>query len=138
MKRMRPRFNLLLATPMIFLLAVGCIAKPTPPPSSLDLVPFQEMAADAACSEEVNKLFLIDDALVFWEIKGACADAAYSFILFGSSPDELLCRFNDSIAGPMKECMDTTYQTLFEMILDHSEEADLGLGSEHTVQPIPF
>jgi hypothetical protein len=123
---------------MILVLAVGCTAKPTPPASSIDLVPFQEMARTAQCAEEVNNLFLVDDSIVFWEIRGFCADASYSYMLFGSDPDALLCRYSDSIAGPQKDCPDTSYQALFDTILEHSEDADLGLGSEHTVQPVPF
>ncbi len=138
MNRLQPWLKFLLVMAVIFVLAVGCKAKPAPPASSLDLVPFQEMARIAQCADEVNNLFLIDDSLVFWEIRGLCADASYSFMLFGSDPDELLCRYNDSIAGPQIDCSDPSYQALFDTMIEHSEEPDLGIGSQHTVQPIPF
>ena len=133
----RSQPNLPLAIPLL-LLAVGCAAKPKLPASSLDLVRFQEMALAAGCADQVNRLFLIDDEVVFWETRGNCADASYSFTLFGGTPDLKLCVFHDSIAGPVKECSDPDYQQLFDAIIDHSEEQDLGLGTQHTVEPIQF
>jgi hypothetical protein len=106
--------------------------------SDVNLALFIERAQTASCADIYNRLYLIDGQLVFWDIKGNCADASYSQMLFGGSPDEVLCRFNDSIAGPMKSCEDESYQTMFETITIHADQPDLGLGEGHTVEPITF
>ncbi len=90
------------------------------------------------CADIHNRLFLIDDQLVFWDIAGNCADASYSQILFGSTPDEILCRLNDSIAGPMKSCDDESYQEMFDTITANLDQPDLGLGEAHTVEAVSF
>ena len=100
--------------------------------------PFEEMARQSDCADRTNRLFLIDGALVFWDKAGTCADAAYSQTLFGATPQDLLCRYGDSIAGPQRECRDPRFEKLFDIILTHLDEPDLGLGPGHTVRPIPF
>lgn len=100
--------------------------------------PFVEMARQSDCADRTNRLFVIDRTLVFWDKAGSCADAAYSQTLFGATPQDLLCRYGDSIAGPQKECRDPRFEKLFDIILAHLDEPDLGLGPSHTVRPIPF
>ena len=90
------------------------------------------------CADIRNRLFLIDDQWVFWDQAGNCADASYAETLYGSSPDEVLCNAHDSIAGPMKHCTDPQHLDLFNTITAHLDQPDLGLGSDHTVEPIPF
>jgi hypothetical protein len=107
--------------------------------SAVDLAPFKEMATNSPCADIRNRLFLIDDQLVFWDVAGNCADASYSETLYyGSSPDQVLCSFHDSIAGPMKDCEDEQYQELFDTITENRDAPDLGLGEAHTVQTVPF
>jgi len=96
------------------------------------------MARASPCADIRNRLFLIDDRLVFSDIAGNCADAAYSQTRYGSTPDEVLCSCHDSIAGPMRSCQDEQYQDLFDTMTANLDKPDLGLGSEHTVQPLPF
>ena len=100
--------------------------------------PFVESARGAACSDVRNRLFVIDDALVFADRAGSCPDASYRMELFGRSVDKVLCVKHDSIAGPMKSCSEPGYETLFETITTHLEEPDLGLGASHTVQQLPL
>ncbi|MBI1255930.1 MAG: hypothetical protein GC204_00525 [Chloroflexi bacterium] len=104
----------------------------------VDLAPFQQNARDGACADIRNHLFLIDNQWVFWDIAGNCADASYAQILYGSSPEQVLCNAHDSIAGPMKHCADPQYFDLFNTITAHLDQPDLGLGADHTVEPIPF
>jgi hypothetical protein len=111
---------------------------PTPTPgssSSIDLQPFIEMAGQAGCARDQNRLFVIDGEMVLWERRDlGCADASYEISLFGPSPDRLLCRSNDSIAGPVLSCDDQSLQPMFQTISGHTEEVDLGLGGAHTVE----
>ena len=100
--------------------------------------PFVEMARLSDCADQRNRLSLIDGALVFWDKAGSCADAAYSQTLFGATPENLLCRYGDSIAGPQREIRDPRYEKLFDIILAHLDEPNLGLGPPHTVRAIPF
>lgn len=103
--------------------------------SAIDLQPFTEMAAQASCARDRNRLYVIDGEMVLWETRDlGCADASYGIRLFGASPDEALCRNNDSIAGPMLSCDDESARTMFETIIKHTEEADLGLGADHMVE----
>jgi hypothetical protein len=85
-----------------------------------------------------NRLFVIDDQLVFWDRAGGCADAAYAEALYGSTPDKILCVLHDSIAGPVKSCTDAKYKSQFDTMTANLDEPDLGLGPEHTVQPVRF
>ncbi len=124
--------------PSALLLLASCTGNATELHSAVDLAPFKEMATAGECADIRNRLFLIDDQLVFWDSAGRCADAAYSQTLFGSTPDRVLCVFHDSIAGPMKDCQDEQYLDLFDTMTAHLDESDLGLGPGHTVQPVPF
>lgn len=113
----------------------------TPPPatssSTIDLQPFIEMAGQASCARDQNRLYVIDGDKVLWERRDLrCADASYEVVLFGASPDELLCRIGDSIAGPQLSCQDESLRPMFDTIIKHTGEADLGLGSDHTVEQI--
>ncbi|WP_457652579.1 hypothetical protein [Rhodocaloribacter sp.] len=107
------------------------------PDADFDLKPFIETAKKAGCADEANRLFLIDGEMVFWDRRGACADARFSFTLFGRTPDEVLCQSYDSFAGPMTSCPEA-FADLFETIITHLDAEDLGLGADHTVEPIPF
>ena len=99
---------------------------------------FVELARKAECSDIRNRLFVIDQTLVFADHAGNCADASYSQILFGKTVDAVLCVNHDSIAGPVKNCADPSYAALFDTITTHLDAPDLGLGSSHTVQPLPL
>ncbi len=120
------------------LLLASCAGNTSEPRSTVDLAPFQKMAGLGSCADIRNRLFLIDDQLVFWDSAGNCADAAYSETLYGRTPDQILCVLHDSIAGPMKNCQAERYQGLFDTMTANLDKPDLGLGSEHTVQPVPF
>jgi len=123
---------------MALLLLASCAGDSGEPTSAVDLAPFKELAKAGACADIRNRLFLIDDQLVFWDRAGNCADAAYGEALYGSTPDQVLCVAHDSIAGPVKECPDEQYRDLFETITANLDKPDLGLGSGHTVQPVSF
>jgi hypothetical protein len=116
----------------------GCGASPTGPDAAIDLAPFRDMAKKAGCASERNRLFLIDRMLVFWDRVGRCPDFAYQQTLYGGTVDNLLCTYHDSIAGPVKACQDLRYSGMFEAIIANLDKADLGLGSAHQVEPIPF
>lgn len=114
----------------------ACGEDTSKPRGPVDVAPFRQMAQQNTCATTTNRLFLIDGNLVFWDWAGACSDAAYGRELFGSAPDQPLCRDADSIAGPVTGCQDERYRPLFDTIIGHLDEPDLGLGAGHTVEPI--
>lgn len=116
----------------------GCHDRPTGPGAGVDLESFKALARQSDCADLRNRLFLIDGVMVFWDRAGQCPDASYALTLYGSSVERVLCRAMDSVAGPMKDCRAEPYAPLFETILAHTNEPDLGLGRAHTVQPIAF
>ena len=128
-------FMLVLLLPLALLLLASCAGGPG---STVDLAPFKKMARAGGCADVRNRLFLIDGKLVFWDRAGNCADAAYGEALYGSTPDQTLCVFHDSIAGPVKNCQDQGYQDLFDTITANLDKPDLGLGPQHTVQRVRF
>jgi hypothetical protein len=138
--RSRTRAAILMALlPAGLLLVAGWTCRLTEPRSTVvDLAPFKTMARAGSCADIRNRLFLIDDQWVFWDRAGNCADAAYGETLYGNTPDDVLCEFHDSIAGPMKNCQGEGYLVIFDTITANLDKPDLGLGSGHTVQPVPF
>ncbi len=120
------------------LAATGTQTRTSTPTSAIDLALFKKMASSGGCNDIRNRLFLIDDQLVFWDIAGNCADASYAEMLYGSTPDQALCILHDSIAGPVKRCQDQRYQDTFNTITANLDKPNLGLGTGHTVQPVPF
>jgi hypothetical protein len=106
------------------------------PDSTIDVKPFQALARDAPCAELHNRLFLIDNTMVFWERRGRCADSAYNHTLFGKRREQVLCEHYDSLIGPLTRCYDERYQTLFETIIANLHSSDLGLGTDHHVEQI--
>jgi hypothetical protein len=138
-KRSRSHAALLLTLfPMAVLLLASCAGRSGGPQSTVDLTPFESMAKAGGCADIRNRLFLIDDQLVFWDRAGNCADAAYAETLYGSTPDQVLCELHDSIAGPVKKCADEGYRDIFDTITINLDQPDLGLGRKHTVQPVNF
>ncbi len=129
------RYLTALASLIMIVVMAGCSAPASQSSSAIDLQPFIQMAKQADCARDQNRLYVIDGEMVLWERQDSgCADASYSIVLYGASPDEQLCRIGNSIAGPMMSCEDESVQPLFETIVAHTGDADLGLGSEHTVE----
>ena len=98
--------------------------------------PFVELSRQGVCSDLRNRLFVIDQVLVFWDRAGDCPDARYSEALYGKTVDDVLCVLHDSNRGPRKSCKDPSYNGLFDTIIMHLSEPDLGLGRNHTVQQL--
>ena len=119
-------------------IGAACARTTGPRPASLETAPFVEMAKSTGCADLRRRLFVIDGALVFFDRAGACPDNGYSETLYGRSVDEVICASHDSIAGPVTRCSDPERRELFETILEHMEERDLGLGPDHQVQRIPL
>jgi hypothetical protein len=126
---------LLLTAPILLASCTGTSGEPR---STVDLAPFKALARSGGCADIRNRLFLIDSQLVLWDRAGNCADAAYGQTLYGSTPDQVLCVYQDSIAGPVKNCQDAGHQDMFDMITENLEKPDLGLGAGHTVQSVQF
>ena len=105
--------------------------------ADFDLEPFRDLAKNANCADIANRLFLIDKEMVFSEMRGNCADAGYSFTLYGKSPNERICYSHDSIAGPQSSCQKAP-EEMFNTMVENLDKSDLGLGKEHDVEEIPF
>ena len=71
--------------------------------------------------------------MVLWQVGGNCSDASYSYTLFGTTVDEVLCSYSDSIAGPRYVSNNAICATLFPP----SSAGDFNL-TGHTVTAIPF
>jgi hypothetical protein len=98
---------------------------------------FIKMAQAQGCSEEKNRLFVIDGKQVFWDRAGNCPDNSYSKVLFGFAPEQVSCQVSDSIAGPRTFCADDKSRALFDVILKNLDKADLGL-ADHKVERVAF
>lgn len=125
---------LMLATSLAGCGGGGKVDQPVVAP--LATAEFVSLAKDASCANLRNRLFVIDQKQVFWDKAGTCADASYSQVLFGNTPQTILCTSADSIAGPRTFCNDQQYLDLFQTITKNLDKADLGLGSAHQVQQL--
>ncbi len=104
----------------------------------IDLAPFIEMARNEPCADVRNRLFVIDDEMVLSDQAGTCPDYSYHITLFGNTVDQVLCRFYDSIAGPVKIIYNEDYCEMFEIIINNLDKTDLGLGPNHKVEIVAF
>ena len=99
---------------------------------------FKNMARNTTCADITNKLFIIDNQILFWVVEGNCPDASYSYTLFGNNPDEILCKRYDSIAGPQEQCNNDNYLEIFQIIVDNIDADNLGLDATQKVSEISF
>ena len=133
---------------LMLAIALGCLATVTvvacasssasEMDTKVDLDSFRELARNAPCADIDNRLFLIDEAVLFWTREGNCPDNWYEHVLFGETPEKVICQLHDSIAGPVYTCNDSTYEAIFWTIVDNLDKEDLGLGPNHTVETIHF
>ena len=103
--------------------------------TQLDEGAFVQAALQAPCADRKNKLYGIDGVMVLNDRAGSCADASYAQILHGTTTNEIYCRNEDSIAGPRKHCDVAAYQGMFDTMITHLSDADLGLGPAHNASP---
>ncbi len=106
--------------------------------NSIDYNIFKNMAKNTTCADIKNKLYDIDNQIVFWAVEGNCPDASYSYTLFGKTPEEIICERYDSIAGPIQDCNDESYMNIFQIIIDNLDSDNLGLNGTHKVTEISF
>ena len=101
--------------------------------NSIDAAPFIAKARNASCSSIKNSLVILDCSMVLWQVRGNCSDASYSYTLFGTTVDDVLCSYSDSIAGPRYVSNSAICATLFPP----NSAGDFNLNG-HTVTAIPF
>lgn len=99
---------------------------------------FIKLAQDASCAATRNNLFVVDSKYVLWDRAGECADNAASLKLMGPAPGAVLCEAADGIAGPRSSCSDDKLLPLFDTMRKNVDKPDLGLGSSHRVEYVPF
>jgi hypothetical protein len=130
--------SMMMALAVALVLGAGCNNDSTT--SENDLAPFKAMAAGAACDDIRNRLFLIDDRMVFWDREGQCTDGHYTLALYDRERIEtFLCERSESIGGPnTTQCTVESSRAMFETMIQHLDDPQLGLGPGHTVEPIPF
>lgn len=109
---------------------------PAPTPAGPDIAAFADMAQKASCAENRNRLFIIDGKQVFWDHAGNCPDMSYEQVLYGATPQDVLCSHADSIAGPQTSCKDDSLRPLFDTILKSSDTDSLGIAASHTVERV--
>lgn len=97
---------------------------------------FIAKAQEASCTDQRNRLFMIDKSMVFWDRAGTCPDNAYSRNLYGATPQALLCSIADSVAGPQTICADDKLRALLNLIVANLDRTDLGLGASHQVEAL--
>lgn len=78
--------------------------------------------------------FLIDNSLIFVKRLSYISDYNYHHLLLDEQGAEL-CSVAGSIAGPRMQCNDATKKDLFQTIIKHMDDHDLGL-TGHTVKLI--
>ena len=98
--------------------------------------PFVTASQGAQCVDIRNRLYVIDNQLVFTDQQGSCTDQMYSWVLYGRTVDDVKCAAYDSLGGSHNTCTDPSYRPMFNTILSHRDEADLGLGSSHHVMRV--
>jgi len=145
----------LLCSCLILLAAISCIVdsnqtmstrgaqltqgQPVKDPTAINLEPFRELARNESCADVRNRLFLIDRRMVFWTRESNCSDAAYGHTLYGRTVWHIICDVHDSIAGPQGDCDDSGPDVeLFDVMIQHLDDEDLGIGDMHRVDPIKF
>ncbi len=105
-------------------------------PETIATTDFILLASSASCANQRNRLWVIDEKQVLWDKAGNCADASFSQVLYGNTPQNILCSSGDSIAGPKTSCNDEQYRSLFLTASNNLDKADLGLGNGHQVQQL--
>jgi len=101
--------------------------------NAMDTAPFIAKARAASCSSIRNSLLILDCSMILWQVRGSCSDASYSYTLFGTTVDDVLCSYSDSIAGPRYVSNDAICASLFPP----SSTGDFNL-SGHAVTAISF
>lgn len=105
-------------------------------PPALNTTDFIAIAKGACCANLRNRLFVIDQKHVFWDKASSYPDASFSQVLYGNTPQIILCSSADSILGPRTFYNDEDYRTLFETIVQNLNKPDLGLNNRHQVQQL--
>jgi hypothetical protein len=73
-----------------------------------------------------QKIYLIDNSLIFVERSGFASDYSYHHLLLDMSGKEL-CSLMDSLTGPRKTCQDDSKREMFETIIANLDKPNLGL-----------
>jgi hypothetical protein len=136
--KFRPKMRILLMIAGICLTSALANCSELQGAHPMPVTPFIAMAKASPCNDIRNRLFLIDQNVMFWDRAGKCPDNSYEFTLFGATPTTVLAVNQDSIAGPRTNYHDENYRPMFDTIMKNRDKADLGLGGKHQVQAIPF
>jgi hypothetical protein len=99
-----------------------------------DYSQFIDLANKSGCTDYRNRVLVIDQQLVLLDSAGNCPDRSYSQILFGDTVNDVLCSRGDTIAGPIQECRVPAYAEMFNTIIAHLLEPDLGLGPSYKIE----
>ena len=144
--------RLVVALPLTSLLLLAACGGSTPPFSGervaapilsvpLDTAPHLALARIATSCSQTNKLYLIDNKYVFWNLTGICSegggsDSSNSYKLMGADPQNLLCETKGHPGNMTRRCSDVGASATMEIIVNNLDDPKLGLGSGHTVAPI--
>ncbi len=104
-----------------------------PATNSAALAAFTSAARADICADVRNRLFVIDNKFIFRDTAGTCADSAHAQLLYGATPEQVLC-VDGELMG--KVCYHERHQALFLTLSRNAGLPDLGLGNEHSVVEI--
>jgi hypothetical protein len=114
----------------------------------LDLSTFNSLIANQSgqWTDAANRLFLIDSAMVFWELIGYCPGGMgmapdHFYRLYGKTVNAQLgsCMIYDhDPMGPIESYVNQNAHDLLDTIRANLSKPDLGLGSGHVVEQIPL
>jgi hypothetical protein len=119
-------------------LSFGCSNTNEQAQSTPDVAALVERARKAGCAEIRNRLLVVDGKYVLWERRGRCPDSSYACVLFAEDGERVLCRLQDSIAGPRLTCPSENHKEMFETMTENLDDPHLGLGPAHRVEEVPF
>lgn len=120
----------------VLLTGASCSSKSTTNMPHPDTRPFQTYVAKQSCTGRILTFYRIDDRYTFVTAEQLCTDAGTPALLFGTTPELLLCRLDDNIAGTRIICPSSEARAMFKTILHNKEKPDLGLEPDHTITQV--
>jgi hypothetical protein len=120
----------------MILAVAACGGDPEAP--AMATADFVAMAKVAECREIHNRLFLIDEKNMLWDVAGNCPGMSPAVKLYGRTPSDLLCSQTGMEFGAITVCHVASAREMFNTITRNLDKPDLGLGPSHQVRQIGF
>ncbi|MDQ1833441.1 hypothetical protein [Massilia scottii] len=92
------------------------VAEPDPSASGVFITPFVQRARQSTCGQYYNRLFVVGEKYVFAGQNGSCDANPEREVLFGATPDSMLCTSYYGRLGGKESCADPMHTGLFEKL----------------------